>query len=117
MVVVGPHGASADHATFARALCTALRTLVERCHTRAFNVAVYVPPAASASLAAATVPPLPLLARMVDRGALSGPSDIASFEMFGTPVRHTPVLVMGVSSRARVTGRDHNSLITLQFKF
>ena len=94
MVVVGPHGADADHATFARALCTALRTLLERCHTRAFNVAVYVPPAASASLAVASVPPLPLLARVVDRGALTGPSDIAAFEMFGTPVRQPADLVV-----------------------
>jgi hypothetical protein len=39
---------------------------------------------------AALVPPLPLMARVVDRGALSGPSDVAAFEMFGTPVRGLP---------------------------
>jgi hypothetical protein len=30
------------------------------------------------------------MARVVDRGALSGPSDVAAFEMFGTPVRGLP---------------------------
>jgi hypothetical protein len=29
---------------------------------------------------------LPLMARVVDRGPLTGASDVAAFEMFGTPV-------------------------------
>jgi hypothetical protein len=54
MVVVGPPGASADHATFAKALCAVLRALLERCRTTSFNVAVYVPPAAAAAARAYT---------------------------------------------------------------